>query len=125
MIARLNFLIALLIICLSASAQMDTIKTDAGFISGATNNDNSLHIYKGIPFAAPPVGELRWKAPQPVTHWSGVKKCDAFAASPMQNKPIPFMMYTAPYLIPSSPISEDCLYLNIWTGAKSSKEKDQ
>src|ERR1700759_2957160 len=122
MIARLKILIGLLTICSSAFAQMDTIKISAGFISGTTSN-NSIHIYKGIPFAAPPVGELRWKAPQPVANWQGVKKCDAFAASPLQNKPIPFMMYTAPYLIPSSPISEDCLYLNVWTAAKSSKEK--
>ncbi len=113
----------MIFIITTASAQMDTIKTGAGFISGITNNDQSIHIYKGIPFAAPPVGELRWKAPQPVAHWQGVKKCDAFAASPMQNKPVPFMMYTAPYLIPESPISEDCLYLNIWMPAKSSNDK--
>lgn len=123
MMFRSKLLIGFLSVCFSASAQMDTIKTNAGFISGTVNSDNSVHIYKGIPFAAPPVGELRWKAPQPVIHWSGIKKCDAFAASPIQNKPVPFMMYTAPYLIPPSPISEDCLYLNVWTGAKSSKEK--
>ena len=82
-----------------------------------------MHIYKGIPFAAPPVGALRWKAPQPVAHWQGVKPCDAFAASPMQNKPVPFMMYTQAYLIPAAPISEDCLYLNVWTAAKHPKEK--
>ena len=108
---------------LSLSAQTDVIQTDAGRISGTTSDDKTVRIYKGIPFAAPPVGKLRWKAPQPVAHWQGVKKCDAFAASPMQNKPVPFAMYTAPYLIPSSPISEDCLYLNVWTlgGAKEKK----
>ena len=105
------------------SAQNNIVRTAAGKISGTTNNDNTVRIYKGIPFAAPPVGELRWKAPQPVAHWEGIKKCDAFAASPMQNKPVPFAMYTAPYLIPASPISEDCLYLNVWTPAKSSTEK--
>ena len=113
----------MILIIRSAFAQTDTIKTDAGLISGTTGIDKSVHIYKGIPFAAPPVGELRWKAPQAVAHWQGIKKCDAFAASPMQNKPVPFMMYTEPYLIPPSPISEDCLYLNVWTTAKSSKEK--
>ena len=120
---RLHFVFVMIIFFLSVSAQMDTIKTDAGLISGTINSDQSVHIYKGIPFAAPPVGALRWKAPQPVTHWQNVKKCDAFAASPMQNPPVPFAMYTAPYLIPTSPISEDCLYLNVWTTAKSSAEK--
>ena len=120
---RLPLVFVIMLIIVSASAQMDTIQTDAGFISGTISNDKAVHIYKGIPFAAPPVGELRWKAPQPVAHWQDIKKCDAFAASPMQNKPVPFMMYTAPYLIPESPISEDCLYLNVWTSAKSAKEK--
>ncbi|HRH60881.1 MAG TPA: carboxylesterase family protein, partial [Chitinophagaceae bacterium] len=99
------------------------VKTNAGLISGIINDDATVRIYKGIPFAAPPVGELRWKAPQPLQSWSGVKKCDAFSASPMQNKPTPFMMYTPEFLIPEQPISEDCLYLNVWTAAKSSKEK--
>ena len=120
---RLYFVFMMMLIIIAAAAQMDTIKTGAGFIAGTTNTDSSIHVYKGIPFAAPPVGELRWKAPQPVAHWQGIKKCDAFAASPMQNKPVPFMMYTTPYLIPPSPISEDCLYLNVWTGAKSATEK--
>src|SRR5690349_10309155 len=120
---RLPVFLILMLIGITASPQMDTIKTDAGYISGIKSSDDVVHIYKGIPFAAPPVGELRWKAPQPVAHWQGVKKCDVFAASPMQNKPVPFMMYTEPYLIPPSPISEDCLYLNVWTTAKSSEEK--
>lgn len=120
---RLPVFLILMLIGITASPQMDTIKTDAGYISGIKSSDDVVHIYKGIPFAAPPVGELRWKAPQPVAHWQGVKKCNVFAASPMQNKPVPFMMYTEPYLIPSSPINEDCLYLNVWTTAKSSGEK--
>ncbi len=106
-----------------AQKQTNIVQTEGGKIGGTTNADNTVSIYKGIPFAAPPVGALRWKAPQPVAHWQGIKKCDAFAASPMQNKPVPFAMYTAPYLIPASPISEDCLYLNVWTPAQSSTQK--
>ena len=102
---------------------MEVIKTNAGLISGMMNKDNDVHIFKAIPFAAPPVGALRWKAPQRVTTWAGVKKCDAFGASPIQNKPVPFGPWTEEYLIPKEPISEDCLYLNVWTKAKSSKEK--
>lgn len=98
-------------------------KTDAGAVSGIKNNSGDVTSFKGIPFAAPPVGNLRWKAPQPAAHWEGVKKCDAFGASPVQPKPQPYMAYTSEFLVPEKPISEDCLYLNVWTGAKSKAEK--
>ncbi|HMH32594.1 MAG TPA: carboxylesterase family protein, partial [Puia sp.] len=101
----------------------DTVKIDGGLISGTTNADGDIHIFKGIPFAAPPVGNLRWRSPQPVASWSGVRKADAFGPSPMQAKPAAFSMWTEEFLIPKEPISEDCLYLNVWTGAKSPKEK--
>jgi para-nitrobenzyl esterase len=101
----------------------DVVKVDGGSISGLNNLADDIHFYKGIPFAAPPVGGLRWKAPQPVISWDGVKKCEIFSASPMQGKPVPFGVYTSEFLIPESPISEDCLYLNVWTGAKLPSEK--
>src|ERR1022692_248378 len=101
----------------------DTINVDGGIISGTTNQAGDIHIFKGIPFAAPPVGDLRWKEPQPVMPWSGIKKCNAFGPSPMQNSPVPFGPWSEEYLIPKEPISEDCLYLNVWTGAASAKEK--
>lgn len=101
----------------------DTVKVDGGLISGTTNAGGDVHIFKGIPFAAPPVGNLRWKAPQPVAAWQGIKKCDAFGPSPMQASPVPFGPWSAEYLIPKEPISEDCLYLNVWTAATAPKEK--
>ena len=101
----------------------EIIKTDAGLISGTQSADGDIKIFKGIPFAAPPVGDLRWKAPQPVTPWKQVKECNAFGASPVQGKPVPFSMWSKEFLIPDEPINEDCLYLNVWTGAKSNKEK--
>ena len=119
-------LLPLLLLLTPAIAQnknFDVVKTDAGELSGFTNPTGDVHIYKGIPFAAPPVGDLRWKEPQPVQPWQGVKKCTEFAASPMQGKPDEFGVYTREFLIPYQPISEDCLYLNVWTGAKSSTEK--
>src|SRR3569833_1444379 len=102
---------------------LDTIKVEGGTISGTANAGGDVHIFKGIPFAAPPVGNLRWKEPQPVIPWSGIKKCDAFAPSPMQGSPAPFGPWSAEYLIPKEPISEDCLYLNVWTNAKSANDK--
>ncbi len=104
-------------------ASLTIARTDAGTVSGVKNSTGDITSFKGIPFAAPPVGDLRWKAPQPAKHWEGVKKCDAFGPSPMQGAPKPFMVYTSEFLIPEKPISEDCLYLNVWTGAKNTKEK--
>ncbi|WP_428328742.1 carboxylesterase/lipase family protein [Mucilaginibacter sp.] len=101
----------------------DTVQIASGTISGVRSTASEVVAFKGIPFAAPPVGDLRWKAPQPVKPWQGVKKCDAFGPSPMQNKPVAFMVYTPEFLIPEKPISEDCLYLNVWTKANQGAKK--
>jgi para-nitrobenzyl esterase len=86
--------------------------TNAGKVAGF--KEGNINVFKGIPFAAPPVGDLRWKAPQPIKPWSGVKDCIQFAASPMQFDPVPFMCWSEEFLIPQKPIDEDCLYLNVW-----------
>ena len=101
----------------------ETIRIEAGLISGIKSNASNVVAFKGIPFAAPPVGDLRWKAPQLAKHWQGVKKCDAFGPSPMQGKPVPFMVYTPEFLIPEKPMSEDCLYLNVWTKANKNEKR--
>lgn len=93
----------------------DTLRVEGGRISGKASADGHISIYKGIPFAAPPVGDLRWKAPQPVKPWKGIRACDAYGPSPVQSEPVPFSMWSAEFLIPKTPISEDCLYLNVWT----------
>ncbi|WP_041616839.1 carboxylesterase family protein [Spirosoma linguale] len=105
------------------SREFDAVTVTGGQISGTVNKTGDVHIFKGIPFAAPPVGDRRWKAPQPVIPWSGVRKCDAFGPSPVQGSPNPFGPWSAEFLIPKEPISEDCLYLNVWTAAKSAAEK--
>ena len=102
-------------------AQTPIVNTTAGKVSGVENN--GIQVFKGIPFAAPPVGDLRWKAPQQVTPWEGVKKCVAFGASPVQAPPVPFMCWSEEYLIPKEPIGEDCLYLNVWAPKKSTTKK--
>jgi para-nitrobenzyl esterase len=101
----------------------DKVKVDGGYISGGVSEAGDVRYFKGIPFAAPPVGVLRWRAPQPAAPWSGVRACSQFGPSPMQDKPAPFLMWTEEYLIPVQPISEDCLYLNVWTAARSPKER--
>lgn len=106
-----------------AKAQSAIVKTVNGKIQGTSNADKTVRIFKGIPFAAPPVGDLRWKTPQPVTNWKGIKQCTAFSASPIQNKPQPFYCWSEEFIAQPEPLSEDCLYLNVWTSAQSKKEK--
>lgn len=107
----------------SGWTQLPVIQLKEGRIEGTTGKDGTIKIFKGIPFAAPPVGQLRWQEPQPVIPWSGTKHCVTFGPSPMQASPAPFMFWSSEFLIPKEPIGEDCLYLNVWTGAIQAKEK--
>ncbi|MFD2933170.1 carboxylesterase/lipase family protein [Spirosoma flavum] len=116
-------LFLLTFLAFSAFGQSVTVKTENGRVEGATNKAGDIRIFKGIPFATPPIGNLRWKAPQPVANWTNVRQCQVFGPSPMQAKPAPFMYWSSEFLIPEQPISEDCLYLNVWTGAKLATEK--
>ncbi len=123
------------------AAVSDPVHVDTGSVAGIAGKDPSVRIYKGIPFATPPVGDLRWRAPQPAAKWEGVRMADQFGptcaagtggggggrggrggqgkggapkANPDQAKAAP----------PAGPMSsEDCLYLNVWTGAKSASDR--
>jgi para-nitrobenzyl esterase len=94
----------------------DRVKTANGIVEGTTE-PSGIHAYRGIPFAAPPVGDLRWKAPQPVKNWDGVKTTTAFGPRCMQGSLFGDMVFR------SNGMSEDCLYLNVWTPAKSASER--
>lgn len=113
-------------VCIFASAALiasaaitDPVRTDGGLVSGASGNDAEVRVYKGIPYAKPPVGDLRWKAPQPAPDWSGTKQATEFGPVCMQ-EPYP---QTSVYYSPLGKTSEDCLYLNVWTAAKSAGDK--
>ena len=96
------------------------IKTDAGRITGVQGRDPSIMVFKGIPYAVPPVGDLRWKPPQQVKPWKGIKICDKFGPSAIQPSQAPFMMWSKEFIIDTSyGYSEDCLTLNIWTDAET------
>src|SRR5579859_8129060 len=95
----------------------DQVKTDKGMVEGKASKDGQIRIFLGIPYAAPPVGPLRWKPPQPAASWDGVKKADHFGARAMQ-----IHMWDDMIFRDSGP-SENCLYLNVWTPAKSADEK--
>jgi para-nitrobenzyl esterase len=112
---RLLAAVGVLSMCTMAFAAAAKIQTHSGVIEGTTEGD--LRIFKGIPFAQPPVGELRWKEPQPVAKWQGVRETTRFAARCMQRPLFSDMMFR------SNGISEDCLYLNVWTPAKSAHDK--
>lgn len=121
-----SILTAILILasCNTQTISIDKVKTTNGFISGTMSADNEVKIFRGIPYAAPPVGNLRWKEPQSLQNWDGIRRCDTFGPNAKQVKPVPFDVYTEEFLIPvNTPISEDCLYLNVWTNAKSPGEK--
>jgi para-nitrobenzyl esterase len=99
------------------------IQIESGLISGYYNERTGVTAYKGIPFAAPPVGPLRWKPPQPAATWKGTRECVQFGASPMQPKPVSFLFLGPEFVVPASPISEDCLFINVWTAAHAAGEK--
>src|SRR5688572_29726938 len=87
------------------------VKIDNGIIEGLYDTRSGLQQYFGIPFAKPPVGDLRWKAPQPLENWKGVLSTKAFGPRPMQAVVFDDMVFR------SNGVSEDCLYLNVWTPA--------
>jgi para-nitrobenzyl esterase len=93
----------------------DPIRIDSGKITGVqASDDPSITVFKGIPFAAPPIGHSRWKAPQPVTPWNGVKVMDNFGDNCLQPRGENRKQGN---------MSEDCLTLNVWTPAKNPKAK--
>lgn len=95
----------------------DPIQVSGGLVSGVAQTDG-VRAYKGIPYAQPPVGDLRWRPPQPVAAWSGTRAADKFSAICMQPDPLGGRsFFTELFFNPMKPISEDCLYLNVWTTA--------
>jgi para-nitrobenzyl esterase len=95
---------------------INQVQVANGRLAGATL-PSGIHSFKGVPFAAPPVGERRWKAPQPMQSWTNVRPATQFGPRAMQLPLFGDMNFRSPN------VSEDCLYLNVWTGAKKAQEK--
>ncbi|HEY9195569.1 MAG TPA: carboxylesterase family protein, partial [Mucilaginibacter sp.] len=111
-------LLLLQIATLKVMAQTGSqVTIEDGTLEGVREAGSPVLAFKGIPFAQPPVGDLRWKEPQPVKKWDGVRKADHFGSNAMQKPIFGDMAFR------SSGMSEDCLYLNVWTPAKTMKEK--
>lgn len=98
------------------------VQTAQGKVSGQVEPTSKSIEFRGIPYAAPPVGDLRWRLPQPPAAWHGIRKAADFGASCMQLKPGERLPWTKEFMV-QNPISEDCLYLNIWTPEASTTAK--
>lgn len=105
----------LFIITGAMNAQKPQVKINDGILEGM--NESGVKVFKGVPFAAAPVGNLRWKAPQPVEKWKDVRKATEYGPNPMQQPVFGDMNFG------TKEMSEDCLYLNIWTPSKTMNEK--
>lgn len=109
-----------LLMTVSAAAQAPIVKTASGKVSGVV--ENGVNVYKGIPYAAPPVGDLRWKQPQPAKSWKGVRACDKFGPASLQGGSAEGSFYWKEFYQGGAPeMSEDCLYLNVWTSSSRKK----
>ncbi|BCM90303.1 para-nitrobenzyl esterase [Abditibacteriota bacterium] len=100
-----------------ASVPTSPIKVQGGLVTGTV--EDGLNVFKGIPFAAPPTGPNRWRSPQPIVPWKGIKQADAFGPAPLQSK-LAAMLMSQSFTVN---MSEDCLYLNIWAPDKQDKQK--
>jgi para-nitrobenzyl esterase len=115
MIFRSLFVMASCLLGASSTlaAMSEPVRTATGSLQGIPARDPSITVFKGIPYAAPPIGELRWRAPAPPVAWQGVRKADKFGNSCPQAQPPGA----------SATMSEDCLFLNVWSGASSAAER--
>jgi para-nitrobenzyl esterase len=98
-------------------ASATQVRTVNGIIEGVLDEERGVRIFRGVPFARPPVGDLRWRPPQPVEDWDGVRPAKEFGPRPMQMRPFGDMNFRSPCT------SEDCLYLNVWAPAASDAER--
>lgn len=104
------------------AAISEPVHVEGGAVTGVPGRDPSITAFKGIPFAAPPVGNLRWRGPKPVISWKGIRKSAEFGSSCIQTIHNELKPWTYEFMTHNQ-ISEDCLYLNVWTPAKSAVEK--
>src|SRR5215813_2182275 len=131
-----GILFAIFVVARPSAMVPDHVKIDTGMLAGTVGSTQStVRVFKGIPYAAPPLGENRWRAPQPAAKWDGVRNADAFGAPCAAGAPFGGRgcggarggargQAPADAAPPREPArSEDCLYLNVWTSASSANDK--
>ncbi|HKP16090.1 MAG TPA: carboxylesterase family protein, partial [Gemmatimonadaceae bacterium] len=99
-----------------------SIRTTVGYLRGIEGSRPGVRAYLGIPYAAPPVGERRWRAPAPPIGWQNVRSAEEFGPSCMQGPNTPFGPWTSEFLL-LGPVSENCLFLNVWTASRSNERR--
>src|SRR6185437_2732923 len=108
---------AIALIGATPSADPPRVRIDTGTIQGGVDSATGVFVFRGIPYAAPPVGALRWRPPQPAAKWAGVRDASKLGHNCMQHQPYddidPF----------TAGVSEDCLYLNVWTTSLAARSK--
>lgn len=107
--------------CSAGHGIEDPVRLAAGLISGGETSASGVRVFRGIPFAAPPVGSLRWREPQPVPHWEGVRDASEFGDVCIQ--PEGRNWTNIAVMEGSPPMSEDCLFLNVWTPAARASDR--
>ena len=112
------------IVACTKTSKNPILTVDGGQIQGVQLDDApGVTVYRGIPYAAPPIGQNRWRAPQPVEPWDGIRICDTFGHPPYQAVHYPGGYTTEWGYGEEAPYSEDCLYLNVWTKAPGQVDK--
>ena len=112
----LTLMATMAVLSCSSNKLIDTVSVEGGKLQGVPTENPEVMIFKGVPYAAAPVGDLRWALPQPVTPWEGVKVADTFGHPATQGGRAPGSFYYKEFQPePLPPVSEDCLFLNIWT----------
>ena len=123
---KLSIHLAVAVLALASCCKNDTkspiLTVEGGQIQGVRADLSGVYVYRGIPYAAAPIGDLRWKEPQPVVPWQGVKLCDRFGHPGYQSVHYPGGYTTEWGYGAESNSSEDCLYLNVWTPAPAKKD---
>ena len=109
--------------CSAPEANNPVLTIEGGQVQGVMADNPGVYVYRGIPYAAPPIGDLRWKEPQPVVAWEGVKIADKFGHPGYQAVHYPGGYATEWGYGDEAPYSEDCLYLNVWTKAPGDVNK--
>ncbi len=117
-LASFGVLLAAALLLPAATRAADQVRVTGGILEGTVGTDPAVRVFRGVPFAAPPVGDLRWRAPQPVPAWNGVRRADTWGTRCVQGA-----MFGGPLVSREQAMGEDCLYLNVWTTARSATEK--
>lgn len=117
-----SIMLPLILIGCTTETIQENVELPQGHLAGISTDDAAVTVFKGIPYAAPPVDEMRWKPPGPAASWDGIRQADTFGSSCIQNLARSRAPWTEEFMVQND-ASEDCLFLNVWTPAKKAAER--